>query len=217
MSIAVMAYVWEHSSHGGNELLLLLAIADYADQFGIAWPSVATLAKRGRMSDRQAQRIIARLEQAGELAISKAKGPKGTHRYQVRMIGTLPLFGGETVDKTGDISGGDKMSPVTSRAKRGDIAMSPEPSGTVIKKRGQILPPTAKSSPAPQQLALAYIEYVDADRVRMAEYPAEESFLDIAKRFAKDYASKVERDNVSNVMIRIGAQERRFRREELTQ
>lgn len=68
--------------------------------------------------------------------------------------------------------------------------------------------------PAPVK-AIAYLEHYDGDGpVRMAEYPAGDP-LDIAKAFAREYASKVERTSVSCVMIRQGAAERRYKPEEL--
>ena len=68
--------------------------------------------------------------------------------------------------------------------------------------------------PAPVK-AIAYLEHYDGDGpVRMAEYPAGDP-LDIAKVFAREYASKVERTSVSCVMIRQGAAERRYKPEEL--
>jgi len=41
-----MTYVWEHSSQKGTLLLLLLAVADFADKDGKAYPSIRTLANR---------------------------------------------------------------------------------------------------------------------------------------------------------------------------
>lgn len=134
MSVHVSAYVWEHSTHKGTELLLMLAIADIAHKNGIAFPSVSTLARFIRMSDRNTQRVLSKLERSGELKIKRNGGPKGTHLFQVVINTTLPLFsdGGDklTPDKmspvklSGDTSG---LEGVTKTAKRGDTAMSPEP------------------------------------------------------------------------------------------
>ena len=37
MSVRTMARVWELSTHGGTELLMLLAIADFADDDALHW------------------------------------------------------------------------------------------------------------------------------------------------------------------------------------
>jgi hypothetical protein len=57
MSISIMTLVWSESQHKGSELLLLLAIADNANDQGIAYPSLRTLAKKTRMSRRNVIRV----------------------------------------------------------------------------------------------------------------------------------------------------------------
>jgi hypothetical protein len=98
-----MDRVWRCSKAAEGRLLVLLAIGDFANDGGEAWPSVPALAKKSRLSDRQTQRVLKALVRLGELKISKNKGPHGCHRYQV------------TVTETE----GDKMSPVTKC--RGDM------------------------------------------------------------------------------------------------
>ena len=78
-----MARVWEKSQHAGSELLMLLAIADFADDDGRAYPAVPTLAKKCRMTPRNANLILANLRKTGELVIRQNEGPKGTNLYQI--------------------------------------------------------------------------------------------------------------------------------------
>lgn len=125
-----MAYVWEHSSLKGTELNLLLAIADYANREGVAWPSIGSLAKRIRCDSRTTQRCLKRIP-ADELRISKGTGPHGTHLYQVIINVTLPLFAEQHEE-------GGKLPPVSlpgmaPKAKRGGVATPPEPSVTISK------------------------------------------------------------------------------------
>lgn len=77
MSINVMSAIWKSSQATGGELLVLLAIADFADDDGMAYPSVSTLGKKSRLSARQVQRAIRRLTALGELAIETGKGRMG--------------------------------------------------------------------------------------------------------------------------------------------
>jgi hypothetical protein len=87
MSIAIMASVWEHSEQNGTALLMLLAIADNANEYGEAWPSVPTLARKCRMQVRNAQLLLNQLAQAGELRIDVQGGyrtPRGaTNMYTI--------------------------------------------------------------------------------------------------------------------------------------
>lgn len=86
MSVKVSSWVWEHSKTGGGDRLLLLAIADCADDDGDnAWPSVATLARKTQTADRTVQRGIERLEREGCVEVDRGAGRGGTHRYRVLM------------------------------------------------------------------------------------------------------------------------------------
>lgn len=83
MSVRTMARVWADSSHNGTELLMLLAIADFADDDGRAYPSVAGLATKCRMKPRNANYILAALQESGELRLRHNEGPRGTNLYQI--------------------------------------------------------------------------------------------------------------------------------------
>lgn len=92
MSVKVMTWVWEHSPVGGTERLVLLALADSADDTGAnAWPSVATLARKTRVDERTVQRIIRRLEEAGHLVVEATSGGRRSNRYTVVMHAPEPV------------------------------------------------------------------------------------------------------------------------------
>ena len=55
MSVIIMARVWKYSKACKGNLLVLHALADFANDQGIAWPSVETLAKKARPKVRQTQ------------------------------------------------------------------------------------------------------------------------------------------------------------------
>ena len=69
VSVRVSQRVWEESQHGGTELLMLLAIADFANDGGEAWPSVGTLAKKLRVTPRHAKNLLKTLRDSGELIV----------------------------------------------------------------------------------------------------------------------------------------------------
>jgi len=73
MSIEIMNRVWKLSEAKGSKLLLLLAIADYADENGFAWPGIDTLAAKIRMSTQSVRNLTKDLINMGELVkISRA-------------------------------------------------------------------------------------------------------------------------------------------------
>ena len=162
MSIHVADWVWHHSIHKGTALLLMLAIADHAhDDGGGAYPSIDALAQKIRMSPRQVKRVVQQLVVSGELEVDENAGPRGCHIYRITMRPGSPPPEGDNLSPPSDDSGpgghpgattvtqgqdvpechGDMggtggghpgQGGVTSETPGGDIAMSPEPSVTVI-------------------------------------------------------------------------------------
>lgn len=86
MSIRVMNRVWESYPGGGAELLALLALSDWSDDEGNCWPSMASIAKKLRVSRSQAQRVTHNLIEQGVLLVTdNANGgaPGTTRRYRI--------------------------------------------------------------------------------------------------------------------------------------
>src|SRR5262245_28088767 len=83
MSIKVTNRVWGNSNASGGDLLVLLAIADHANDQGFAWPGIDLLARKTRLTARHVTRCLNNLAAANELRIQKNGGPRGTNRYQV--------------------------------------------------------------------------------------------------------------------------------------
>jgi hypothetical protein len=67
MSVESMAVVLHHSPAKGTDKVILLGIANH-DGDGGAWPSVATLAKYANIDTRGVQKVLARLEESGQIA-----------------------------------------------------------------------------------------------------------------------------------------------------
>jgi len=167
MSIRTMTRVWKNSTQAGGKLLLLLAIADFANDDGMAFPGIDTLAKKTRQNRRTVQRQLSDLEEKDEIAIEPGTGRSNTNTYWV-LTGLEPslrqqhiehcqMLKGDKMppfnpDKKGgfdDIKGGfddKKRAALTTEIHlkggfddiKGDIAVSPEPLLTVIKDNHQL-------------------------------------------------------------------------------
>jgi hypothetical protein len=88
MSIRVLTWVMHESPSTGNDRLVLLAIADEAnDTGGNAFPGIDRIAHKARVSRSTALRCIERLEAAGELAVTRPEqyGRGRVNRYVVLM------------------------------------------------------------------------------------------------------------------------------------
>ncbi|MFC1975069.1 helix-turn-helix domain-containing protein [Chloroflexota bacterium] len=70
-------------------MLLMLAIADFADDAGFAYPGVPRLAQKCRLVERSIQKIIHKCEESSELTVSRNKGiktPSGwTNLYRINV------------------------------------------------------------------------------------------------------------------------------------
>lgn len=118
MSIRIMSQVWDRSKQTGSALLVLLAIADFANDQGLAWPSYDTLAKKSRVSVRSVMRLVNKMVEDGELEIDRSAGPHGTNLYRV-VIGSYvqetapPDVGGEEAAPDTETEGGDNVAYAT--------------------------------------------------------------------------------------------------------
>lgn len=75
MSIQAMTWVWEHSESEGNARLVMLKIANSANDEGEdAYPSQETIARHCRISVRTVRRIVAQLVKTGELEVIQNGG-----------------------------------------------------------------------------------------------------------------------------------------------
>lgn len=84
MSVKVSSWVWHNSRARGPELLVLLAIADSAEDDGTnARPRVQTLAAKTRIGQRSVVRHIDSLRSLGELEVTRTGR---ANRYSVLMI-----------------------------------------------------------------------------------------------------------------------------------
>lgn len=83
MSIRIMTQVWESGPEDRGELLVLLALADFANDKGECWPSVASIAQKARMTPRSVQRICHELVAQGRLTIGPNAARKGCNLYKI--------------------------------------------------------------------------------------------------------------------------------------
>lgn len=86
MSTAVVTWVFQHSQANGNDRLVLLAIADEADDDGSnSYPSVDRISAKARVNKRTCIRAIQRLEELGELVVIRPdqRGRGHHNRYRV--------------------------------------------------------------------------------------------------------------------------------------
>lgn len=109
MSIQVMTSVWAYADCKGSELLILLALADFCDDNGEnVYPSMQTLAKKARLSEPQARRVVQNLVKLDLIEIVEKGGwDRGRNRSNSYRIKLETLYAG----------GGIKLIPPPSRPR----------------------------------------------------------------------------------------------------
>jgi hypothetical protein len=92
MSIHLLDHVWATSRHKGSQLLLLLALADYAADDGLAFPSIATLAHKTRLKERNVHYLVKSLSTPDdleapepELRVAQKAGPQRCNLYALAL------------------------------------------------------------------------------------------------------------------------------------
>lgn len=88
MANNVLDWVWDHSRSRHGARLVMLAIADRADDRGNAWPSVPDIMRRTQLGERAVQAGIIEAAKLGELEVGYQEGPKGCNRYRILMTKT---------------------------------------------------------------------------------------------------------------------------------
>jgi len=81
-----MQRVWDESSMGGDPLLVLVAIARFADDEGYAWPSVAKLVLQTGLSQRQVIYCTKTAQKIGELEIHLGQANYGGNLYEITLL-----------------------------------------------------------------------------------------------------------------------------------
>jgi hypothetical protein len=126
-----MNWAW-HQDLPPTPKLILMALADAADDHGICWPSVPTVAAKCRVSDRTVRRVMRTLAAHG-LMISAPRhrqdGSCSSNRYRLLLEGgdklTGPPYTG--VSTPGQGCQGPPDTGVTLRTTRGTQNKSPQP------------------------------------------------------------------------------------------
>ncbi|WP_423209057.1 helix-turn-helix domain-containing protein [Paracoccus yeei] len=84
MSVKIMSAVFESETLGPTERLIMLALADHADDAGRCYPSLSRLQQRTGLSERAIQSNIRNLQSAGYITIIPGAGQGGANVYIVR-------------------------------------------------------------------------------------------------------------------------------------
>jgi Helix-turn-helix domain len=130
LSVKQMSRVWEKAATDDpSTLLVLLALADWANDDGVCWPAIDSIAEKCRVSPRTAQRIVKELEECDLLEVTRKRGRTHTNTYRLKVPTCQVLFDvkGANVTPLNNEKVTNETEKVTPEVIKGDTAMSPEP------------------------------------------------------------------------------------------
>lgn len=136
MSIRLMSQVWSMDLHHTSKMVLL-ALADSANDEGLCWPSISTVSKKTSLSERSVQRCIVRLETL--TLLRRDQRDQQSSHFWITLASNSPVTHSHP-PVTACHRGGDWLSP---RIIRGTVS-EPEEHTTLPT---QVVTPVEKFSP----------------------------------------------------------------------
>ncbi len=138
MSILAMTWAWGLMELDQSQTLVLLALADAANDEGACWPSQAEIGRKARLKDRAVRNQIRSLEAAGLLSVSRRATPQGrkTNVYRLNIGCDFSLQSKQPARNAGWVEGSES-EPVdnpTFRCNQSNRHEMPvgDPTGTLV-------------------------------------------------------------------------------------
>lgn len=135
MSVKMTSWVWDNGPSKPAEKLLLLALADHADDEGYCYPSLKRLAEMIQTSERYVRKIRDSLIEQNYIRLVKKGGFERSNKYQIVCeTGTIVHSDGTIVPQEGGIYSSTKVndsSTTVNNRSPGVNNRSPEPSLTI--------------------------------------------------------------------------------------
>lgn len=98
MSIYAISWVLQHSRAVQGDRLVLIALADYAnDEGGSCYPSIPKIAAKARLSERQVERCLNQLVELGEIT-EAGRTPRGSKAWKLTLTDPRHFVGSDNPD-----------------------------------------------------------------------------------------------------------------------
>ena len=145
-----MTRVWQASEpREAADRLMLLALADNADDRGLCWPGIPTLARKCAVHRSTVIRTLERLEAAGHLDVERRAGRVNVYRITLAS-GRVDATGGASAtgraDATGDVGDTGDADATGSAGATGTRRVDATPT-----RRVDATPPVAPARPEPSE------------------------------------------------------------------
>jgi hypothetical protein len=139
-SVEASRAIWANVDVKGSELLVLQALASFANDDFECWPSVARLSQMTKVCPRQIKRILQQLRAKGLIAFEDNRGGKHKTTHYCLLIANGDICNSDICK--GDISNGDKSTTQT-------VTFS-HPNGDILSANGDILSANGDTAMSPE-------------------------------------------------------------------
>lgn len=137
MSIHVMNLIWRNARYQGNAMLALLALADWSNDDGVSWPSVESIAKKSRQSERNTRIVLQKLVQDRTIYVTGRENNSSVYRINLEIISDPANFaplkssrrGGKRLPNRGANAAGNAEMFAPNTSIEPSVDTSEEPSG----------------------------------------------------------------------------------------
>lgn len=86
MSVQAITWALDYPAGSVTEKVILLVLANYANEYGISWPSQKTLADQSACTDRTVRTILSRLEGQGVVQRVTRRRDNGSRRSDIILL-----------------------------------------------------------------------------------------------------------------------------------
>lgn len=133
----MLSRVWDHSRSTGIDRLVLLAIADNANDQGLAWPGFEHLASKTRVARSTVQLAIKRLCVLGELSYEnrRVEGRQAQNIFKV----LIPNVGNSPIPNVGNSTDTEPAKADTDAPPRADTDVDAPTSDDAINQNGTVI------------------------------------------------------------------------------
>jgi hypothetical protein len=176
VSIRVMAVVWENADLDPYERLVMLCLADHADDNGQCYPSIQRICDRTGMGERGVQNVIRRLSSNGRLSVENGGGRHVRNGYTITLNPAHnAAYHDEKPRTENPVSGAETPHPITETPH--PITINPAP-GAPETPRTVKEPSVSKTREAlltvlRPETADAFIAHRKAKRAKMTDHAAD--------------------------------------------
>lgn len=173
MSMFYLSHTWQIKDITPTQKLVLISLADQANDDGVCWPSVHTICLRTSLKERTVRKLIKELQDGGFLKIRSRQGTSNV--YDLTPALNAPLHNMHPLKKNTPAPDAppplhDVHTPPAPDAPRTQIEPKEEPKGNP-KVNPQPLAPAANAPDADEKKNVVEAEIVDNEKTGLAAKP----------------------------------------------